>query len=616
MTSRPESLLLISALCLSTALTAQTTAGILDSRRTVDWSRAGVSGGIPTGRDVICTTLNPGASAAQINSAIAGCGNGQVVFLNAGTYAIGSPGIIFNNKSDVTLRGAGPDKTSLIFNGSNSCQGLNGDICVFNGDGIYYGSPGNTANWTGSHSKGATTITLDNVGNLRAGSMLILDQLNDSNTDNGQVWVCGSGGQNACCVDCQSGSGRDNRHNRQQQQVVKVTAVSGNQVTLEDPIMMPNWRSGQNPGAWWSGRAPVSGVGIEDLSLDHSSSGASSGMIFYNSYGSWAKNIRSIRANRNHVWLYQSAHITIRDSYFFATRNAASQSYGIEHFTSSGNLIENNILQRIAAPLLAINGQGSVFGYNYTIDNYFAQSPNWLSHTSFQHGAGSSYLLYEGNNGAGLEADYFHGLTHFVTVFRNQWSGWEPGKSSQTVPIIVYMGHRYYNFVGNVLGQPGYHTSYESVPGGGSANCNKSIFALGWGGNCGSGPLPDDRLVASTSLRWGNYDTVNNAARFQATEVPSSGSYANAVPANQNLPASFYLSARPGWWGGMPFPAIGPDVSGGAGPGGRAHPIPAQACYNTSPKDSSGLLTFNATGCYQPTAAGPSPPTNLRVTVQ
>src|SRR5690349_10668582 len=78
---------------------------IISAARRIDWSQAGITGGIPN-RKTICATLSPGATFAQINSAIAACTNG-VVFLNAGTYTLAG-GIVFNNKNNVTLRGAGP----------------------------------------------------------------------------------------------------------------------------------------------------------------------------------------------------------------------------------------------------------------------------------------------------------------------------------------------------------------------------------------------------------------------------------------------------------------------------------------------------------------------------
>src|SRR6185436_19412527 len=94
----------------------------IDASRRIDWSQAGLGGAIPSRANGTCATLNPGATAAQINSAIAACANG-VVFLNAGTYTL-SAGVNFNGRSNVTLRGAGPDRTILVFTGSDSCNGL------------------------------------------------------------------------------------------------------------------------------------------------------------------------------------------------------------------------------------------------------------------------------------------------------------------------------------------------------------------------------------------------------------------------------------------------------------------------------------------------------------
>src|SRR5690348_15129100 len=85
--------------------------GIIDPARATDWSGAGVPGGIPS-RATSCATLAPGATADQISQAIAACPSGQVVTLQAGTYAL-SNGISFDGKSGVTLRGAGADQTKL-----------------------------------------------------------------------------------------------------------------------------------------------------------------------------------------------------------------------------------------------------------------------------------------------------------------------------------------------------------------------------------------------------------------------------------------------------------------------------------------------------------------------
>src|ERR1043166_7906839 len=150
MKRKPSLLFSIVLLCFSGCLYAQPWSGIISSSRAVDWSKAGVSGGIPN-RTTICATLNPGATAAQINSAISSCSTGQVVFLNAGTYNLSSS-INFTNVSNVTLRGAGPDQTFVTFSAGSGCNGLGADVCVINGDNNYSGNPHNVAAWTSSYS--------------------------------------------------------------------------------------------------------------------------------------------------------------------------------------------------------------------------------------------------------------------------------------------------------------------------------------------------------------------------------------------------------------------------------------------------------------------------------
>src|SRR4029453_15319481 len=82
---------------------------VIDPSRRVDWSRAGVLGGIRNRPNGTCATLDPGATATDINNAILACHDG-VVFLNAGTYNL-SGGVTFRGAANVTLRGAGPEQT-------------------------------------------------------------------------------------------------------------------------------------------------------------------------------------------------------------------------------------------------------------------------------------------------------------------------------------------------------------------------------------------------------------------------------------------------------------------------------------------------------------------------
>jgi len=637
---RHKSLFLFPLILLSLSLCsyAQLWSGILDTSRAIDWNQAGVIGGIPN-RTSICATLNPGATAAQINSAIASCPSGQVVFLNAGTYNLSS-GIVFDNKSNVTLRGAGANQTFLVFSAGGGCAGWSGaDICLMTADTGDAGDQNysNAATWTGGYSVGTRSITLGSVtkgsiSNVQVGSQIFLDQLDDS-SDTGQVYVCSASG--VCST---SGSSANGRPGRGQVEPVRVTSISGNgpwTVGISPGIRMPNISSGKSPQAWWDTGLPVQGDGIESLTVDNTPNSACciNGIFILNGYNDWIKGVRSVNAAQKHIWLYQTTHVTVRDSYLYGSK-PTSDHYATDTFVGADNLIENNIFQHIGFPMMNEGCIGCVGAYNYAVDDYYTgtpvgSAPEWQQASSYQHSVGDAFVLWEGNQGIGMTSDNVHGTSNFATAFRNYWNGRDPaggsvgGKTLQTNAVILNDFNRYYNVIGNVLGTPGYHTNYTSSPTS-SGNCETSIYALGWGGNCGSGSLANDNLVTSTLMRWGNYDTVNGAARFVSSEVPSGlGQHANPVPASQSLPPSFYISAKPNWWGSTPWPPIGPDVSGGNNLAGHAYLIPAGNCYlnvlHGLAGGTSGLLAFNADNCYAGgggTSQAPAAPTGLSAIVQ
>jgi hypothetical protein len=609
-------LIWVALLCLPRTSPGQAWSGILNPARAADWSKAGIPGGIPK-RTIIFRTLAPGATAADINKAIANCPAGQVVFLGPGTYTLSS-GIDFANHSNVTLRGAGADKTFLIFTGGVERKGIKSDICIENYDGnlphleeAFPGTPSNTANWTGGYEQGATEITLSNTTNLVAGkSVLCLDQLDDSDTDTGTIWVNQKKG-----VSADEGPGGAGRKGRAQMQMSLVTGVEGKRVTISPGLYMPNWRRSQEPGAWWADTI-VRGDGVEDLSIDHLYSGSKGGILLLNAYQCWVRGIRDLNSNRDHVWFYLATHCVVRDSYFYGTQNRWFLSYGVELFIGADNLVENNIFQHIVSPMITNgSGSGTVWAYNYAVDDYYADDyarrtkiREWFMPANYMHAAGTEMMLVEGNDSTGLVSDCVHGTHHLITAFRNQFIGWEPGLSRQTVPVYLVNASRYFNLVGNILGKPGYHNHYEDLPPDG-VDGDTSIYTLGWAGSEGHSrpPLKDDPKVAATLLRWGNFDTVTQETHWSPSEVPSTiGFLANPVPADHRLPASFYLAGKPSWWGSMPWPAIGPDVTGGDDPTGHVYANPAERCYRSAPRDDSypedpsgnRILVFNADRYY------------------
>ena len=633
-------------ICVSGYLGAQPWSGIIDNTRAIDWSSAGVVGGIPSATWSQCgTVIAAGASSATINSAISSCSANHYVLLGPGAFNLSS-GVDFSGRSNVALRGSGPDQTFLNFSGANGCHGGYGawvDICIYSTDGNWSGGPSNTANWTAGYTKGTTQITLSNVANLKVGSPLMLDQVDDP-ADTGSVFVCSNNGASPpCSLEGNSGA---TRSNREQSQIVTVTAINGNVVTITPGLYMGNWRSSQNPGAWWATN-PINHVGIENLTLDHTNSSQNKGIEISDCTNCWISGVRSIDSGKAHVEIVQSNHTTVQNSYFYLTQNSISQSYGIEALNSADDLYTNNIIQYVASPLM-INGPctGCVTAYNFFINNYYVGSSGYNIIGALQHTAGSALLLYEGNIGNGLTGDNFHGTHNLITSFRNYWIGnqpacWQSGSypsatfgacNNSRIPLDLRAYSRVYNIIGNVLGQSGVHNGYNSgsVP----------IYALGDGNTENSITVRPDPLVATTIMRWGNYDTVTGAVRWcgkssdtewyttcaSTSEIPTGlASYANVVPSTETLPPSFYLPSKPSWWPtAKAWPPIGPDVTGGNIPNvsGHANTIPAEDCYlkvMNGPADGTGSspLTFNADACYgSQVHTQVAPPTNLAAVVR
>lgn len=668
---RTQSLrLLVIPLCLAASYSyAQPWAGIIDRSRAVDWTQAGIPGGIPNRTTQCGSTISAyGTSgspqpATTINNAIAACGTEQYVSLGAGTFYLSS-GINFGTKNNVTVRGQGANSTFLIFSGTTSCNGLGTDACLA-GSNSAVGSEQNVCDWTAGYSAGTTVITLANCGsttpargsisNLHVGSILILDQVDEA-ADTGTIWNCAT--QGSCANTVQGGYDRNNGPSikgvaiRSQQQGVVVQSITGNQVTISPGLYMPNWRSGQAPQAWYAS-SYASLDGLENLSMDHSATGGY-GAVLMNCYKCWISGVRSLTAGRDHVLLLGSSHSVIRQSYFYQSVSHGSVSYTVELNNSFDNLIESNIMQQVTDSMPNNNGgaAGNVAAYNFAIDDVYGAS-GWMQAAFYQHASGDDFNLWEGNIGSGYTADDVHGTHHFETLFRNYLIGNQPAGcgsaglatcNAQTIPVHLYASSRYMNVIGNVLGQAGYHNNYTCL--GAATSCtngNKSIYALGATGNGGNvdtsitgfclqpGCTSHGSYDPQTSaylMRWGNYDTVNNAVRWTSSEVPSSISpYGNAVPSTQTLPASFYLSGKPAWFGAVAWPPVGPEVTGGniAGVAGHANMNPAMACYLSvmaGPANGTGnALSFNANTCYGSAAGGgggsaPAPPASLSVVIK
>ena len=641
---------------------AQPWSGILAPARAIDWSHAG-AGTIPARSGTPCQTFSPGATTAQVASALSSCAgtSNPVVYLNPGSYTFTNFTI---SASNVTLRGAGPDQTFIKFSGATAgCNGFASSICVYSGDGNWWGGPNNgPVSWTAtSYAQGQTTITLSSHSNLKVGSQMILWHADDPVGTAG-YYACDTGGSSGCSW---QGASNSQYHGHVESQNVTVTACgtstfgascTSNTVTFTPGIYSPDYSAGKAPQAWWGTNIPMTGVGLENFSIDSTAQQPVAGITLWGSNYCWVKNIRSQNTGYVHVQLIISSHDTIRDSYFY-NGSGSSEGYGVNSSNSSAdNLIENNISNHLASIAVTEGDAGSVFAYNFAVDNFFGPG-TWQEPDSMHHSAGDHYELYEGFLGIGHVLDIIHGTSNMITEFRNKWSGRDTAtttgtKTDATLPYMALYGNRFSNALGNVLGTSGYHNVYQNIPSTKTA-CGASgtaIYSLGYSDEDGSDTLScagaagpgNDLELQNDILRWGNYSVVtqssdtpaNSGIRFVGSEVPSGNAYfPNPVPAATTLPASFYLITQPSWWvfpngnTNTPWPAIGPDVTGGNNStyysgqtlGGHVYLTPAANCYlnviGGKLDGSSGWLTFNANTCY-PSGTVLQAPTGLNTSVQ
>jgi hypothetical protein len=670
-------------------------AGVLAPQRAIDWTVSG-SSTINTTRTqcvtTACATMTTnGASSttAQINAALASAPSNTYVSLPAGTYSSATSGITFGGVSNVTLRGAGANQTFL------APTSTSGGGSIFMGTGTNSaGSPQNgPVAVTGSTVQGSTTLTLASVPNLVVGNPIILDQL-DPSCDNGGILVTGSGSGYTCTAvspglggpyntqgggnGIRGGSGCSSPSNPNttcfhQQQHVTVTQCDGNttighacssgaNITIYPSLHMPNW-STANMFAWWA-TSPVLNDGVENLSVDSTNNSGANGIQITNCQGCWVKGVRSMTTSEAQVQMLYSNQITVRDSYFFLTQGIGTISYGVECYSCSDPLVENNIFHAVTTPLIANGPQsGGVEDYNFAINEFYTPSTQFSIPARGDHAADTDMVLTEGNIYNGVTADNIHGTSNMNTYARN-YSPVQPqcyssggtyaaasyaACNSGITNYQIFAFHRFFNLIGNVLGTSGTLTNYcngTTACSGGFTATNNNVLGVG----IGNGGVPNDSNTVSTIMLWGNADPVTGYAspRFNSSEVPAypaagTGNssihgtqyqYLNAAPATNTIPASFFYSSTPSWWtSGKSWPPIGPDVttgnllicSGGAQtravvtnssqcPSGttaaavnnEAVSIPAMDCYlNTMNGPANGVttgpLSFNASTCYSGT---------------
>ena len=432
----------------------------------------------------------------------------------------------------IVLRGEGQENSKLMFEMSS------GGGCI-----KIKKSGGSTwSNMTAGFDKGSNSITMSDEWLFKVDDFVEIRQDNDP-----AVFIPGYKGVEAW-GDASVG------------QILQVTAKSGKVLTLNNELYY-NYNPSMNPRI--RPIKMVTGVGIEDLYMERISANSfGSNIELINAAFCWIKQIRSERTITAHIFCSQIYRCEIRDSYFFDSHshNSGGKGYGIRmEARSTDNLIENNIFKRLRHSMIVqLGATGNVFGYNYSKDPFLEEGNNWLLPDISPHGHYPYMNLFEGNVVQRILVDNVHGTNGPTTLFRNRVEKDVSHYLSNTAkfPFIeVEDNNPNQNVIGNEMGIDG-------------------TFA--------NEPLKLDSLIESSTIVHGNYNYIDGSLNWDSD-----------IPEN-NLPASLYLTQKPSWFGNLPWPLLGGDVSP------YSNVIPAQHRYQNN------RLIPNP----------PEPPQNLRAYIQ
>jgi hypothetical protein len=606
------SLALSLGLFLLTSMSYSAFAEILPSDRRIDWSKAGIPGGIPNRTVIFANVKNAPYNAKgdgitddteAIQAAVNDCPAGQVVYLPTGVYKITYSNVggwdhAINIRKGIVLRGAGPGLTKIT--PSSRSFDLGG------------GYSSNYVDIVSGYSKGSKSMKLASTTftsaygttQLAVGDYLVIDQNNDQTTtvvtSEGLGGTCGWCGYAYCSSDeylvdisgsggsCDGGNGSFVRGNRSLGQIIKVTAVNGRAISFE-PALYWNYVTSAKPRVLKLSGGVTEYAGLEDLTIDQSEgqSGYSVG-ISHCAY-CWLKNIEIAHTYRYGVSTTLTYRNEYRNNYFHhAYCYPGNYGYGISFgLHGTANLVENNIFDNLHVPIAREGGGGgNVIAYNYFDHGRYntdcGSSPLEnvaMPGSIIQHGAHPVFDLQEGNVTYKLSSDVYWGTASHITIFRNRVSGYDP----TYYPNMVYEGYHYrmeavsaislaqsqhyFSFIGNILGTADVSTTYEIEGDHPSEQCwnltahYKYIYHLGYASDWRCTAADFDALTPLTALRHGNFDYVTNTVIWDPAN------------ADHTLPASLYRTSKPSWWGSQPWPPIGPDVAG------YYNKIPAQLRY-------------------------------------
>jgi hypothetical protein len=513
------------------------------NRRAIWQGNVGVPGGIPARTTIwknIVTDLGADPTgqvdaAPIINSAIATCPTGQVVYMPAGTFKIATP-IYPAAKSNFTLRGEGQGQTILHITTNT--------VPIYSSGVQPWPPPTIGPAITAGATKGSNTITVLDASGFDVDALFTI-------TPETPIWAHYLNG----FPDSDHFMGG----------MFKVRSKTSTTVTFDPPL--PFDFSGMNPiSIPWAGSTIIQGVGYESFTVELMDSIAGWAIELGSAWGCWIYDVEIAHAYTRETYSHEAVRCEYRHCYIHDAQAQGPNHEGMDFHSGSWNLVEDNIFVQAGAMAViwedAAPSLCNVIAYNYAT----GAAPGWWD-VSVNHGPHNMLNLIEGNVLDWYKDDGYFGSSSHNTLFRNRIRS----------QIALKHFSNYYNIVGNVLGTvsgppPGpwgiYNDAYEvEVPNYtvwpiyelGYPNIGNESFSGTFGPttppdyhmlpNTLDGTQQHDLNVKNTIIRHGNFDYVNNAVVWDPNI------------ADHTIPNSLYLAGQPAWWGNLPWPPIGPDLT-------------------------------------------------------
>ncbi len=332
-------------------------------------------------------------------------------------------------------------------------------------------------------------------------------------------------------------------------QILRITAVAGNMLTLEKPLRI-TYLAAQNPEI--RKIVPVTEAGIENIKISRVTTGTSTDrdnkatILFNYAARCWVRGVELNNGFGSHISLDYSTKISVTGCYFHhaADYDGGGSGYGVVlEFKTGECLVENNIFRALRhSMLLQAGSNGNVLGYNYSREQQRTEFPSEASADMVLHGNYPFANLFEGNICQQILADTSHGANGPLnTLFRNRAEAYGINITDTLISQLNVVGNETYKGTWSIVTGDGYalnganrfeyanNTQSDGVQAAGTTGLTDYSYYLN----------ADPSVLPTTPAWW------NIAAAFPSIGLPLSRTTAKELPARSRYLAGTVATIAP-----------------------------------------------------------------------